>query len=48
MYAMNPSWGIGVDVDYNIVSVDEDDWYSSSLNYFGFKGVVRYSLAGGQ
>jgi len=47
LYAMNPSWGIGVDVDYNIVSEDEDEVGFSSLQYFGFKGVVRYTLPGG-
>jgi hypothetical protein len=47
MYALNPSWGIGVDVDYNIVSEDEDKVGFSSLQYFGFKGVLRYTLAKG-
>jgi len=50
MFAMKPRWGIGLDVDYNIVSEDNDNLLSSlpsSLQYLGFKGVVRYTLPGG-
>lgn len=47
LYAMNASWGIGVDLDYNMVSRDEDEVGFSLLQYFGFKGVVRYTLPAG-
>jgi opacity protein-like surface antigen len=47
MYAMNPKWGLGVDVDYNVVSEDEDEVGFSSLQYVGLKGVLRYMLSSG-
>jgi hypothetical protein len=47
MYAMNPKWGLGVDVDYNVVSEDEDEVGFSSLQYVGLRGVLRYMLSSG-
>jgi outer membrane protein W len=44
MYAMNSMWGLGVDVDYNMVSEDKDEVGFSSLQYVGIKGVLRYAL----
>jgi hypothetical protein len=44
MYAMNATWGIGVDADYNLVSEDEDEVGFSSLQYLGIRGVVRYMI----
>jgi outer membrane protein with beta-barrel domain len=43
-YMFNPSWGLGAEADFNMVSEDKDKAGFSSLQYAGVKGVIEYKV----
>lgn len=42
----NEMWGIGVEADYNFISMDKDKDGVSSLQYMGLNGVVTMHIPG--